>query len=470
MNLQIFISIILLPAVLAGLLYDISSINAHNTLDSAREMIRASLEPSTSWERSQKDTQLEIAIKNLSAVSKKKRLRHELQHEAGKSKLLSALKTSDSTDKLHLLCKARSYFKLASQKSPVNPEYHLSIVDIESLSPLLATSCDSETSAETNLTPIERLSWVSEIAPADLTSIYKSAIIYDQIGEREKALNTYRRYQELTLVPTWQIRERLVEQPKNQKELLVIIPRKYPEILTWMHAYKKASTEKFIADISVFEQVLNEIIEDTLLKLTKKEISESQFIEMLSHLNMQEILSKSNFLHSKVNTLLYEYYKTTNKTFALFITGKFSNLERAPILKSLQFSKKSPRSGSLYNWIHDQDERNVSLDLRASHLGFFSPANSDIRFITIQGSPGQIMPDNIKIKILTSNDNLDFSPFQGEFKQHSGDLNGIPFLTIELPRKTARYTKLYFQSGSTLGGTISNKARDILQAYTEGSQ
>ncbi len=473
MQLQFVTAIFIIPIVTFSLIGEWRIVSALVSLDSAREKITASLEPSTSWERTAQEQDIEKASKTLSSLSERMHTHHSMHYEAGRAQLLLALKASDSTESLKRFCSAREHFFRASRNNPLHPVYHISIADIESLSPLLASSCDSENgSTASKHTVPERLSLVSELAPVDLTSIYRSAIIYNHIGQRELALATFRKYQELSPTTSSHIRDQLVRMPVNENELSLIIPKKYPDIHHWINAFKNNRPEEFRYYEHVFQKIISEIIELELNNLSLGQIEKEKFIKMLQSLGSHEVTIKNPNLHSRIYTLLSEHFtsinsKFANGEFAARVSSLYANSRRIPVAKSFDFSRKSPSTGMLYNWHHDMSKTSVQLNFKADHLGFFAPAPDQISLITIAGAPGQIIPDSVKIKLWTSPDNMTFSPYPGELEFNHGEMMGRPLLYILLPQPPGQYNKLYFEAGNTLGGIISNTAGELLQVFTK---
>jgi hypothetical protein len=468
MQLQFISAIILIPLCFFSLADDWQTATSLRSLDSARESVVRSLEPSTSWERTTREKDLEHGAEKLSALSGRRNLLHPVHYEAGRAQLLLALRASDSKDSLEKFCSAREHFLKASRKNPMNPVYHISVADIESLSPLLSSTCDAEKKEGRTHTPdvAQRLALVAALAPVDLTSIYKSAIIYNQIGERERSLAAFRRYQELAPSTPWQIRNHLISIPRNESEVLKIIPRKYPDIIEWIRIFKDQRKEEYENHSGVFQEIITDIINRELDALHAGNINEAQFIQMLLTFSSHEITLRNQSLRSRIHTLLSEYYQTTDDSFAAELTSLYATSKRLPLAKSFEFSRKSPASGMLHTWHHDLSTVSVQLDLKAAHLGFFVAEPEAVSLITLTGSTGQIIPDSLSVKMWTSLDNRSFTSYRGALDIRHGEINGIPVAFIQLPRPPGRYNKLYFQAGNTLGGVISNTARDILQVYS----
>lgn len=442
-----------------------------NLLEQSKSKISLIFEPATSWEKSKRETEIIETFKNLKILSDKNNLLHLAHHEAARGNLILAIRSSDSKDSLDKFCSARSLFLRASQVNPLNPTFHIGIADIESLSPGLSESCDSEikdSNINTNykLNVKERLEYTLNIAPIDLLTIYRSAIIYNFIGERELALTSYRRYQELSVFTPWNIREQLVTIPNNTFELSLITPKKYPEIIHWINTFKKNRTSEFNHYLPEFQNTVLEIIDQELNKLKNSTIDASTFISMLENLAVHEVSTTAPKIHRRIHSILAEYYESKNNIFGAKISGLFANSNRLPVAKSSSFSRKSPSSGMIFAWHPDLSERIIQLNLKADHIGFFVNKPELISHLIISGDRGQSIPDSLKIKIWTSNDNISFSPYRGEIKYDKGIILGRPIIYIVPSQTLGRFNKIYFEAPQTLGGLISTRSRDLIQVYS----
>ncbi|HMO18468.1 MAG TPA: hypothetical protein PKA63_06530 [Oligoflexia bacterium] len=478
--LQAIISSAILPLlVFFATLSEIKNFLSLSTHHKAQAAIMESLETGTSWQQASKKDLLKKGTEILNELGIGKRylggrFKEKYQHGAGKAYVIKAVNSPDSTTMLNNFCKARALFLEATKTNPRNTKYHIEIADIESLSPLLAKSCEDLNIGQLTglskpknlLSAKNRLDHVLNINPSHLNTIYRAGLIYRQLGSRPEALRTFRRFQELS--PSQSNRgltEFFASIPENEQELDLILPRKYPLVLTWAKIYDKDPERSLEEHLPIFEAALKETLENEFSLLTDGRISESLFLETLYHLAEESLLVEFPAIRKKVFSLLKEHYEEKKDSFASSISKDYSTLTRIPTIKALEISRPAPGSGSLSFWINDKDQRTLSLDLKSDTLGLFTPSSRQAKIITITGKRGDQLPDSVSVKIWGSSDNLKFSPYQGVYKIETGSFNAAPVIKIELSEPIGAYTKLYFNSSGTISGRISQTADKLVQVY-----
>ncbi len=461
-------SLFFLLVCLWGVNIEISNIKSINFLRSLETDINKYFESSPSWSNKSEIDTLEaynvqtlkdnsLRVSELESYPKK-------AYELGRVKLALSAKEKDPEAQIKLICEAQELYHLALKKSPRNIEYNLALADIQSLSRLLPTTCKSQNAKTLNVT--ERLKLIQHLGPYETNSAYKSGLIYRALGRNIDAMKQFRVFEEYTLKPREEMRNFLLSLTHTAEELREILPRRYPSINNWLRSYERSKGTPKDENLKAFETAIIETIDSVITKVQKGNLEEKKLEEILLTFYQDPITRSSSEIRRKTSKLLFEYYLVNENVYAKKLMEALSEREKMTISTSKDFSTKSRKSGSVYNWQADNSKKIINIDLRSEGLGILLNNTKSPDLFLLSGSNSTPLPKNIRVEVWESEDNLDFSLTKDNLVVESGLINGKQSLYFYPGETRSPYIKIFFKfSGEYFNPSVSAPIESLIEAF-----
>jgi hypothetical protein len=461
-------SLFFLLVCLWGVDIEINNITSINFLRSLETDINKYFESAPSWSNKNEIDTLEaynvqtlkdnsLRVSELESYPKK-------AYELGRVKLALSAKEKDPENQIKLICEAQELYHLALKKSPRNVEYNLALADIESLSRLLPTTCKNQSAKTLNVT--ERLKLIQHLGPYETNSAYKSGLIYRALGRNIDAMKQFRIFEEYTAKPREDMRNFLLSLTHSPEELSEILPRRYPSINNWLISYERSKGTPKDDNLKAFETAIIETIDSVITKVREGNLEEKKLEEVLLTFYQDPITRSSSEIRKKVSKLLFEYYLVNDNAYAKKLMEAISEREKMNIATSKDFSTKSRKSGSIYNWQANNSKKVINIDLRSEGLGILLNSTKSPDFFTLSGSNSTPLPKNLRVEIWESEDNLDFTLTKDNLLVESGLINGKQSLYFYPGETRSPYIKIFFKfNGEYFNPALNGPIESLIEAF-----
>ena len=138
-------------------------------------------------------------------------------------------------------------------------------------------------------------------------------------------------------------------------------------------------------------------------------MSEKKLEEVLLTFYNDPITRISTDVRKNITKLLFEYYVINDNPHAKKLMEALSERDKIDLATSKEFSTKSRKSGSIYNWYPNNSRKLINIDLRSEGIGIFLNNSKSPDLFVLRGSNGNPLPKNLRAEIWESEDNLEFS-------------------------------------------------------------
>lgn len=407
-------------------------------------------------------------IKETAQITPSGFLQKDKQLLLGKISMLQGIEESSSDKKIELFCEARSKFIESTKLAPNGIEYQLAVADIESISPLLSQACNNiSSSSANNINLNERLNLIQKIAPHETSTLYKTALILKASGDRINAMKKFREFEENTLKPSIEIRRYLISQVINNEELRAILPRKLPHLINWYDDIKIIGNKNISAS-HIFEEALVETLNNLDREIKTYEDKDGSSFKRLMHLYWSPNIQSTNQAKKILDQITYKYLSINSEDLNLIeYFKKLSQANRVELAISPNISNNTKKSSQLFDWYAHTSTTPINLNLSTDGIGFFVSANANYNFIAIQGNKGDYLPNDLKIEVWTSDNNLNYSQVTTLSSFKHTKLEDHPMSLFSIPKTNSKYIKLYFKYDNDKVSRLYGPINQLIQLYAD---
>ena len=391
----------------------------------------------------------------------------EVEHQLGRATLVLSLAEPSGNKKIELFCRSLRHFQNAALKSPHNPRYQIAWADIASQM-RIADVCERELGSAQLRSPLDakqRLAWAQELAPYSVVDLYLGALVYLGMGEKDKGLELLRLNQEINPHFTKAQRDYTYRLITSEDELNTALPRRYPEIVSWIWHFSTNREHDYLAWRLTFARALDEAITEVKERFAAGKIPSETYALFIKNINSLPLVAASQPLRQRLDEILANIYEVEDNQWWAAVLREREGLIRLPLLKSLIADDKFPDKTMLFGWVPDEEPRRTELDVLGHSLGLYVPRGQVPRLLVLQSMSASARLKENEIEILWSGDNLNYHPLSAK-KIETDIVDGRETIVIRFDRADFRYLKIRYL-GSSRTSRFINRFCDLVQVYGE---
>lgn len=393
----------------------------------------------------------------------------ELAYLAGRLALIEAFSAAELTEKLRAICEGLSLFQQAAVFSPASPRYQIAWADVAAQISKPERSCSSSgiSFSEDTLGIEGRLQHALGLAPFSGVDAYLAAIVYVAVGKKIAALSLLRDSSEVNPVFTQLQREYVYRLVSSQDELEAALPRKFPEVVSWVNHFFLLRPRDYSAWRTTFESAVERSIDELLERLSAKRLDPVFFANYLKQVSMLPPVFTSDQLRRRLDDLLANIYAVDGFADWSDFLRQRSQLARVPVLKSSPVDDKQPKTTMLFAWHREDSLEPADLDVLGRTVGIFIPRGFNVRYLVLENAAGGEKLSDDLVELLTSEDNLRFYPYSSKVHPRSLLIDGRQRLIFGFTSDEAfRYLKIRYR-GPGHEASFRNSLQNLVQAYGE---
>jgi len=387
----------------------------------------------------------------------------EAKFSLGRASLVLARYRDGMDAKTSLICQALQNFRSAARANPANSIYQLGWSDLRGQLRSPETLCPGMLPADDPLSAAERLNLGLSLAPNGTREMYLAGLILLSMGEKNTALDLFRKNQELNPYFSSVQRDFILGLVWSESDLVQAIPRKFPESVAWVQHFENERS----ADLREWRGTFEKALDDTVSELIARADGNESAVQYLKQIAQLQIVGTSDALRKRLDSLLATVYQNESQSGWAALLDKRAKLDRLPVIKSVIVDDRSPKSTMLFSWTTDSDERSLALDALGRTIGVMLPEKGRASTLILEDLPGGARLDAGDVELLFSQDNEAYFSLPAKPEHQSFFVDGRQTIVINLSGIDARFFKIRY-SGSAPRGTFTNSLQRLVQVYGHG--
>ncbi|MCB0358311.1 MAG: hypothetical protein KDD44_01700 [Bdellovibrionales bacterium] len=385
----------------------------------------------------------------------------------GRSAMLMAGIGSDYDQKIYFLCQALRYFADAVQASPLRPDFHIALADLQYQLPHASRLCGGlPFDADAMQSPEARLNYAVELAPQSVEDSYNASVVYLTAGNKHAALKLLRHNQETNPLFTDAQRDYVFRFITSETDLRVGIPRTYPEILSWIYHFYYDQPNEYRRWRSTFEDALVDSLRELESRREDHRIDAAYFSSFLKNIAALPLAATSPKLRPRLDQVLATIYQAEGNSAWGELLARRAERDRLPVLKSIIIDDLSPLRTMLFAWRPDEEYRTASLDSLGRSIGVFVPEGSIPTMLVLESQTGGSRLRTTELELLGSNNNLRFHSLENSGTWQSYLIDGREVFVFEFTSSPTRFLKIRY-TGAERQPKFFNRFDRLIQVYGE---
>jgi hypothetical protein len=368
---------------------------------------------------------------------------------------------SGSEQENGLLCAALRSFDEARLKSPHRPIFHIAWTDLQVQIHDRGLSCSGLGEKPALL---QALDWARELAPLSINDLYWGAFVHLALDQREEAFRMLRRNQETNPFFTDEQRQYLFGLVKSERDLELLLPQRYPQVLTWIQYYEQNQPAEFDAWSEAFSRALTASLDDLEERSAGAEYSVELFGQQIKNVSASPIVLRNETLRRRLDALLAKIYAgEEEQPWARYLAGRAA-ADRVPALKAVLLDDRHPERDMLARWFHDLSSSNAALDYLGHTLGVYIPQGAQLTSIQINSPRAAPLFASDALRLLVSDDNLAYEPLTSGFAINQHQIDNRIKVVVTFTEWDHRFLKIVY-TGSNQRPKFYGPLASLLEVF-----
>jgi hypothetical protein len=358
---------------------------------------------------------------------------------------------TDIKTKTDLYCKA---FNLVSEIKKSNPYDSAVITNWLNWQQVLQSSdCAVELTKDEKLKLIQS---ATKNNPNNSEIAYSLALLHIWDNERKKALPYFNTVLKLSNSVSAGQQGTILENLKEAEDLNVVLPARFPQIITWSRTLKNEKNDLFLEGANALEEIQ--------LKAIEQSISEKVSNKITARIHLNNLFGLLAFTASnKVRqTLDIEISRVVGEKSVLgeYLLKRSGLMEVASKNAYILNDTLSTKT-SFSNW---GENSSVALDFNHTSIGFYKNFGQKIKLVEINAGSNISKLNSLFFEIAISSDNVNWEPVDWKIEQVN-NANWRGGLLYFIPKKSDfKYLKISYKDNGRVG-SLSNYLDRLIRVY-----